>query len=544
MGLMDKWYSELLAVVVLSIFFHHAHRPAGHKGRRFCRLQVFLVRGIDYIVSLDSEHIESVVSSHLVVHRLDYTNGHCHFYLQRSASIYAFYLFLAEQNSGTSAAFIGNTPRSNTLQTATVQIDNGSSFNINYEDPNPPTYKQWYITPTLSDGNHTITITNLRGTSIDYAVVAVGNHTSLTDQTVIVDDDSSLIQYSGQWSRNTNEFIPGSLPLGYPYGNVTHRSSTPGDTFKFQFSGMRIQIISKEPLLMLPYILGTSLAVYGIFSWYNVGSSLTATYTVDGTPHSSSISVTASSPSYLNQDGEVSNYLYFGLDNLSSGTHTLVVNITQVDNQIFILDYITYKPSFDSLSSMPAISLNTSGTTGSSASLPTSSASSANSGGSQHSVSTADIVGGVVGALAFGILVTILVTLSILRRRRARERKYAYQEAELPNGAVEYPGCMPHFSFHLFDLFYLCFIDSSVPHTSQTQEPVRPQIASGAISPFTLSDSQRSPGADVKHAVHGAHSVTDASSIARPVDSSITGTSTGIEEPLVDPPSYDAISGR
>jgi hypothetical protein len=139
-------------------------------------------------------------------------------------------------------AFIGNTPPSPSPQTATVRIDNGTSFGINFEDPNPPTYKQWFTTPTLSDGKHTITVSNLYGTAIDYAVVKVGNNTSLSGQTVIIDDDSSLIQYSGQWSRNTNEFIPASLPTGYPYANVTHRSSNPGDTFTFQFSG-------KQPLL-------------------------------------------------------------------------------------------------------------------------------------------------------------------------------------------------------------------------------------------------------------------------------------------------------
>jgi len=139
---------------------------------------------------------------------------------------------------GTSAAFIGNTPAPPSPQTATVQIDNGTSFGIDYDDSNPPTYKQWFVTPTLPDGGHTITISNLHGTAIDYAVVKVGSQTPLTGQTVIVDDDSPLIQYSGQWSRNTKMFIPGSgLPTGYPYGNVTHRSSNPGDTFTFRFSG-------------------------------------------------------------------------------------------------------------------------------------------------------------------------------------------------------------------------------------------------------------------------------------------------------------------
>ena len=304
-------------------------------------------------------------------------------------------VFFPLNNSlGTSASFCGNTPVSSYPQTATVQIDSGIAFGINFEDPNPPTYKQWFTTPTLSDGIHNVTISNLYGTAIDYAIVNVGNNTSLTDQTVIVDDDSPLIQYSGQWSRNTNQFIPGSLPVGYPYCNVTHRSSNPGDFFTFQFSG-------------------TSVSIYGIFSWFNFGS-LTATYTVDGTPYNSTISVTTSSPSYLNKDGEMSNYLYFSLDNLSAGNHKLVVNVTQADNQTFILDYITYKPSFDTLATMPNI-------TGTSASAASSATSLSAGAGSQASVSTGTIVGAVIGALAFGVLVTILAVCFVLRRRRARE---------------------------------------------------------------------------------------------------------------------------
>jgi hypothetical protein len=150
------------------------------------------------------------------------------------------FISLSERNLGTSAAFIGSTPPSLTSQEATVQIDNGTFFAINYDDPTPPTYKQWFTTPTLPDGNHTITIRNLYGTSIDYAVVKVGNDTSLTGQTVIVDDDSPLIQYSGQWSRNTDEFVAGSPTgslTGCPYGNVTHHSSNAGDNFTFRFSG-------------------------------------------------------------------------------------------------------------------------------------------------------------------------------------------------------------------------------------------------------------------------------------------------------------------
>jgi hypothetical protein len=158
-------------------------------------------------------------------------------------------LFLAEQDLGTSAAFVGNTPPSSSPQTATVQIDNGTSFVVSYQDPNPQNYMQWFTTSTLPDGEHTIRMSNLSYISVDYAIVKVGNHTPLADKTVIVDDDSPLIQYSGKWSRSTNKFIPGNLPTGYPYGNITHHSSNPGDTLSFQFSGKHLDIFFYESVL-------------------------------------------------------------------------------------------------------------------------------------------------------------------------------------------------------------------------------------------------------------------------------------------------------
>ena len=205
--------------------------------------------------------------------------------------------------------------------------------------------------------------------------------------------------------------------------------------------------------------------MYGIFSWFDLGV-LTATYSIDGSPYSSSISVTTSSPSYLNKDGEVSNYLYFGHDSLSSGTHSLLVNITEATNQTFILDYITYTPSFDTLSSMPSLSSNVT-------SMPSSTAT-----GSQHSASTGAIVGGVIGGLAFGVLMTILVILFILRRRRALERDYAYQDTTLSSSVNSV--------FFFFQPFPL--IHPGLLHRSQHTSDARTFITSSttAFTHFTF----------------------------------------------------------
>ena len=284
-----------------------------------------------------------------------------------------------------------------------VQIDHEPPFSISTGDR---AYKQWFTTPTLPDNRHTLTINYSFGRTIDYAVVQVGKTTSLTGQTVIVDDDSPLIQYSGGWSRNT--IAAPNIPSIFPYGNGTHRSSNPGDSFTFRFSGKQPfpQQIQWFQLRLL--VSGTSIEVYGTFPSDNVASP-NATYSIDGIPHSSSVTILANASS--------PNYLYFGLHSMPPGTHTLLVSITEANKQPFILDYITYTPAFDTLSSMPSLSAGISGTTA----RPT-------ANGSHHS--GAIIAGGVLGMVAV-VVVAILVILFILRRRKAPERNSAYHDAAL-----------------------------------------------------------------------------------------------------------------
>lgn len=97
---------------------------------------------------------------------------------------------------------------------------------------------QWYQSPLLAEGTHTIVVNQMAGTSVDYAIVTVGLNTPLTGMTAIVDNDDPSIQFTGGWMRNTNQFDSGSVPDGFPYRNSTHRSSTPGDTALFRFQGV------------------------------------------------------------------------------------------------------------------------------------------------------------------------------------------------------------------------------------------------------------------------------------------------------------------
>jgi hypothetical protein len=90
----------------------------------------------------------------------------------------------------------------------------------------------------LSEGNHTIKVDGIfGGTSLDYATITVGQNTLLSGKKIIVDNDDSTVHYSGGWTRNTDKFVPGGLPKGLPFQNSTHRSTTPGDTITFLFSG-------------------------------------------------------------------------------------------------------------------------------------------------------------------------------------------------------------------------------------------------------------------------------------------------------------------
>ena len=126
-------------------------------------------------------------------------------------------------------------------QFATVSIDRRSAYNTTYGTkalslPSSQVYIQWYQSPTLSDGNHTITVSHLTG-SIDMALITVGPNTLLQGKTLIVDNDNPAIEYFGTWTRNTSPFVPGVLQDGFPIGNTTHHSTTPGDTITFRFTG-------------------------------------------------------------------------------------------------------------------------------------------------------------------------------------------------------------------------------------------------------------------------------------------------------------------
>ncbi|EDR08283.1 uncharacterized protein LACBIDRAFT_327392 [Laccaria bicolor S238N-H82] len=322
---------------------------------------------------------------------------------------------------------------------ASVILDDSSSA-FTYGGGAWTSYRQWYQTPTLIDGKHTVLLSHVLGTALDYAVVTVGEDTPLGTNRIIVDNEDLSITYKGSWSRSIAEFDAGSLPDGFPYHNSTQRSSTPGDIFTFQFSG-------------------TSATIYGIMDWNSTGT-LSAAYTLDNVTTPQIYTISKSSPEYLNNDGQQSNFLFYSFDSIPAGNHTLVVNITACVNQTFIFDYLTYTPSFSSLGTMPNLTTQTS-----SASSTTSSPSTP--------LPIGGIVGGVLGGLA--LLFAIAAIILLMRRKRSRKQK---------NDGVPAHAIAP--SAYRTDHFVPPAVESIGP--SQSSPPT-----SETISPFlsaSMSESQ------------------------------------------------------
>jgi len=107
---------------------------------------------------------------------------------------------------------------------------------MNY--PEPEVNCQWYTSYTLDDtSTHRIEASQLDKVSIDFAVITAGNNTPLTGKTIIVDDSSPEIKWSGQWQEQSNYKFPAGVDIGRPFGNATHTSANVGDSMTFQFAG-------------------------------------------------------------------------------------------------------------------------------------------------------------------------------------------------------------------------------------------------------------------------------------------------------------------
>ncbi|KAJ3815088.1 hypothetical protein F5876DRAFT_21901, partial [Lentinula aff. lateritia] len=236
---------------------------------------------------------------------------------------------------GTSISFTGDISLSNTSPTWFLAgIDLNSPYNVSLPDVGTQIYTQWYQTPMLPDGLHFINLSSIF-VNVDYAIITAGATTQLDGSTIVVDDRSSEITYTGNgWTTSDTEIILGNGWVnGAPLGNTTHRTSNVGDGFSLRFAGSKIN-------------------VYGVFEWTATGN-VDVDFILDGETTTSSLFVPLNT---LVAHPEISDYQLFSSGNLFAGNHTLIMNITQANgNQSFILrvDYLTYQPSFSFLAEKP-----------------------------------------------------------------------------------------------------------------------------------------------------------------------------------------------
>ncbi|KAK0243379.1 hypothetical protein EDD85DRAFT_786286 [Armillaria nabsnona] len=289
---------------------------------------------------------------------------------------------------GISIAFTGNTPGTSNKQDFSVSIDGAEAYVASY--PSPAEYLQWYMSPTLEEGNHTVTLSEMDNIDVDYAIVAVGNQTTVQGKDILVDDTSNAIAWTGDWQTNTSTLahVTRVFVDNHPLGNSTKDSSTAGDSFSFQFTGTNVSVFGAQRLSII--------------------GSISADFSVDG-------GKTTTFPTTSNASGnDIANTMFFSSSILASGTHMLFMNITEVSgDQTFILDYITYSDqvSHDNSPPSPTSSSGSSGTN-------TPSSSGTNSSYSPPKTTAfAGIVGGAVGG---GVALILIIGALIwwLRRKR------------------------------------------------------------------------------------------------------------------------------
>jgi hypothetical protein len=70
-------------------------------------------------------------------------------------------------------------------------------------------------------------------------VITAGQDTPLLGQVLIVDDDDPSITYGGNWIRDTSTFTSSvDPPVGLPFGNATHQTTSEGASAVFGFTGI------------------------------------------------------------------------------------------------------------------------------------------------------------------------------------------------------------------------------------------------------------------------------------------------------------------
>ncbi|KAF5340814.1 hypothetical protein D9758_017642 [Tetrapyrgos nigripes] len=280
----------------------------------------------------------------------------------------------------------GSTPPSTSNQTFVIADDL-----LHYPQPS---YKGALFTLTSVER-----LTFAEDVEFDYMLLSVTNETDLGGQTILVDDSSEEIRWSGSWEpQETNITLSDPKLTVAAHGNGTHISSTEGDSFTFQFAGTSVQVFG---------------VILDLFSPYTIQA------TIDGQRNTRKTS---------QNDRVMAHALLFATENdLAPGNHTLVVTIQELSKTAVVaIDYILYTPSFQTIVDKPVFPLvdatnNT--TTSSSTADPTSSSTADPTSSVLSDPGSSKISGGVIAGVTIGGIAFFAVAILALWLWRRKQRK-------------------------------------------------------------------------------------------------------------------------
>lgn len=253
-------------------------------------------------------------------------------------------------------------------------------------------------------------------------------------------------------------------------------------------------------------------------SWSTLGI-ISATFTIDGVAFPQTYSVTTTTPGFVQNDGEAINFPLFTTNTIPTGDHTLIINVTRCENQTFILNYITYAPSFSSLSAMP--NLLTTTTTAAAARSTSDFNPNQTTSTPKRKTKVGALIGEVIGALV--VLALIVWACCYARRRRRSASAKSATSTNLASSTRQAQ-----------------IVESSRPATS---------LDSRVVSPFQSVQSTYSPtGPKGERIVQTLEQSTETSVIEGEIhsgtQSAVSTTGPATQQSEYEPPAYDALSTR